>query len=214
MYVTYEWVISHAHKSRKQIMPHTYKPHATTYTSRVCLYLYVCSYVCIYVFMPQRRSHLTRTNHATRIQVSHTQVTHTPVTHTKVTCNNLPPSSMYVTYEWVISHTYKSRHSHMQQPAPPEHLCHIWMRECIMSHTHMSYATHTQSHAQQPAPPEYLCHIYTHTQVQDTSHTHMSRATTCPSWESMPHMNESCHTWVRHVTHKRVTSHIKESCHT
>ena len=194
MYVTCEWVMSHTHMSHKQIMPHTYKSCATIYPSRVGLYVYVWSYVCICVFMPERRSHLTQTNHATHIQVTHTiythtrythashvqqptspeyvchmwmsQVTHTQVTQTNhathilVTGNNLPLQSMHVTYEWVMSHTHKGRHTHLQQPASPEYLCHIWMGACIMSHTHTQDTSHTHtSHAQQPAPPEYLCHI-------------------------------------------------------
>jgi len=39
-----------------------------------------------------------------------------------------------------------------------------------------------------------------------------------PEWAmthvNMSHMNESCHTWMRHVTHEWVMSHMNEACHT
>ena len=47
--------------------------------------------------------------------------------------------------------------------------------------------------------------------MNESCHTWMSHVT--HEWV-MSHMHESCHTWMSHVTHEWVMSHMNESCHT
>jgi len=180
---------SHTHNLHAHQV-HTRKSRASTYLPRVCM------------------SHVNESGH-----------THT--SYTNKSCN---------------THT-----SHGQQPTPPEYACHIWMSH--VTHTQgTSHTPATTRFSRVSMSHMNRCmHHVTHTHTRHVTHTHKSRATTCSSRVSMPHINESCHThtqvqdtshthtshaqqpispeylchiWMRHVTHKRVTSHINESCHT
>jgi len=47
----------------------------------------------------------------------------------------------------------------------------------------------------------------------ESSHTH-EWVLSNVMMRDVTHMNESCHTWMSHVTHEWVMSHMNESCHT
>ena len=132
------------------------------------------------------------------------------------------------THEWVMSHmnlcvchtwmchvTHECVMSHMNVS------CHTWM--CHVTHTHMCHVTHVNKvyHA-------YRSYV-THTHM--TCHTHtvqvsvaVSSIVTVMSHIIATHMNESCHTllrhtWMSHVTHhwdthEWVMSHTHDVSHT
>jgi len=106
-------------------------------------------------------------------------------------------------YEWVMSHMWMRHVTHVDES------CHAY--EWVMSRLRMSHVTLTNE----------SCHTY---EWRFHTHTHLNRALndclaneiwSCHTWMShvthewvMSHMNESCHTWMSHVTHEWVMSHM------
>jgi len=84
----------------------------------------------------------------------------------------------HVTYEWVMSHMNESCHIWMSHVNESSLECHTY--EWVISHIWTSHVTHVNE----------SCHIW-------TSH--------------VTHVNESCHIWTSHVSN---VVHMNESCQT
>jgi len=126
----------------------------------------------------------------------------------------------HMTYEWVMSwkvlssrraHTHEWVMSHMNES------CHIWMNHV----THMNESCHPYEWimSYQVAASRRARRLQCLSESQ--SPRAYSDAGTIYEWVMSPiclrhdtYINESCHTWMSHVTHEWVMSHMNESCHT
>ena len=123
---------------------------------------------------------------------------------------------MYVyTYTYICIYIYTYIHITI-------YMCtYIHMYTCINMHTYKFTLTRTHMQAYIPFSPVTL-------KLRDVGgrassiFEKMTRPLFWPTngsdlfieWRVMPRMNESCHTWMSHVTHEGVMLHMKESCYT
>jgi len=184
-HVTYRWVVLHMNVSCR-----TWRYWVTSLMYESCyISMSRVTYECV-------MSYVTSLSPVTYVWVMSRWV----MSHVNAPCLTWMSHVMYrmshVTCQWVMSHVNESRHMRISHGTHVNESCHTSWIEWDMTHSHASRDSST-------------CDMDFWHMKYHISKTHVIyRLRHVTYQEIMPHVNQSCCTWIRHATYDWVVAHV------